>query len=269
MGDHDTWFSVLPFWSQLEEQFQAGLQRDWEWMMFGETHFTLLHVGSAIIAVILLIVASLAYRNSIADDTEGVVPVEGYGLAAMADGFMHAIYSTSCDIMGEDNAKRYLPFVGTLALFIFANNIQGLVPGFLPGTDTLKTNAVLALSVFVVYNVIGIREQGLHYLAHFLGPSFSLWEGGPSIPWLAPLMLPIELVSHIARPISLSLRLMGNILADHKVVGVITALTWFTAVLVPVPFLLLGVVVSIVQTAVFTMLTMIYIGEAAAHADEH
>jgi F-type H+-transporting ATPase subunit a len=166
--------------------------------------------------------------------------------------------------MGEKEAARFLPFIGTLALFIFCCNIQGLIPGFLPPTDTLKTNLALGLIVFVFYNGLGIWRGGFRYLAHFLGPSFSI--GGLKFPWLFFLLLPIELVSHCVRPISLSLRLMGNIMADHKVVLATASLI---ALLLPVPFLMLGVMVSIVQTMVFTLLTIIYIGVAIEEAEAH
>jgi F-type H+-transporting ATPase subunit a len=273
MGDHDTLYTVLmsDFWARLEGQPTAEslgvkeqLAREWTWMMFQDTHFSLIHVASAVIAFFFIIFVTLRYRASLKDDTQGVVPPRKYGLAAMMHGFLNACFNMSADIMGEKNAKRFLPFIGTLALFIFVNNIQGLIPGLLPGTDTLKTNLALAVIVFVVYNVVGIKEQGLHYLAHFMGPSFPIM--GIKFPWLFPLMLPIEIASHIARPVSLSLRLMGNILADHKVVGAILLLI---PLLVPVPFMLLGVLVSIVQTVVFTLLTVIYIGMACEHAEEH
>jgi F-type H+-transporting ATPase subunit a len=97
-----------------------------------------------------------------------------------------------------------------------------------------------------------VRQHGIKYFKHFLGP----------VIWLAPLMLPIELVSHIARPLSLSLRLLGNIAADHKVVSAFFALV---PLFVPVPFLILGVLVCIVQTLVFCLLSMVYIQGAVAH----
>jgi len=157
--------------------------------------------------------------------------------------------------MGEHNAQRYLSLIGTLAFFIFFSNVLGLIPGFAPPTATLKTNLAIAGFVFVMTHVLGVREHGIKYFKHFLGP----------VLWLSPLMLAIELISHIARPVSLSLRLMGNILADHKVV-----FSFFTLVpiLVPVPFLLLGVLVCVIQTLVFVILTMVYISMAVAH-EEH
>jgi F-type H+-transporting ATPase subunit a len=269
MGDHDTLYTVLmpEFWAKLTNAAENSVfwQRHWEWKMFGATHYSLIHVASALIAVVFLIFAALRWRQSTEGKTEGVVPPRDWRLPAMLNGFVNATFNMTADVMGEDHAKKALPFIGTLALFIFVCNIQGLVPGLLPATDTLKTNLALAVMVFVIYNVVGVYSNGLSYFAHFLGPSFALGPL-PKFPWLFPLMLPIEIFSHIARPVSLSLRLMGNMLADHKVVGAVLVLV---PLLVPVPFLLLGVLVAIIQTVVFTLLTVIYLSLALEHAEEH
>jgi F-type H+-transporting ATPase subunit a len=272
MGDHDTLYTLLfsDFWARLEGTspeslgLKEQLGREWNGMMFQATHFSMLHVGAAVVAFLMILAATFAWRASLKDETQGIVPPRNFGLAAILGGFVGVVWKFSVDIMGDKQARRFLPFVGTLALFIFCNNIQGLIPGFIPGTDTLKTNVALASMVFVVYQLVGLKENGLSHLAHFLGPSFPIM--GVKFPWMFPLMLPIEIFSHIARPVSLSLRLMGNVLADHKVVG---AMTIMCALFLPVPFLLLGVLVSIVQTVVFTLLTIIYIGTAAEHAADH
>lgn len=262
MGDHDSWYTLLmpDFWAQLEHGAAEHLAREQKFMMFQGTHFTLVHVAGALLAFIFILILAIRYRASLKDPTHGVVPTRKFGLAAMTDGFVGAVYNLSVDVMGEKNARKYLPLTGTLALFIFVCNIQGLIPGLIPPTDTLKTNLVFALIVFLVYNVAGVANNGLSYLAHFLGPKI----GG--FPWLFPLFLPIEIVSHLARPVSLSLRLTGNIVADHKVVAVVAMMV---PLLVPLPFLLLGTVVAIVQTLVFTLLAIIYIGLAVEHAEEH
>ncbi|HRI06758.1 MAG TPA: F0F1 ATP synthase subunit A [Nannocystaceae bacterium] len=261
MGDHDSWYTLLmpEFWARLEHGAAEALQRDWQFMMFKATHFTLVHVAGALLAFVFAIFLALRYRASLHDETQGVVPPRRFTLAAMTDRFVGAVYSLSVDVMGEKDAKRYLPLTGSLAIFIFLCNLQGLIPGLLPPTDTLKTNLGLALLVFVVYMVSGLVRNGMGFLGHFLGPKI----GG--FPWLFPLFLPIEIVSHLARPVSLSLRLTGNIVADHKVVGVVA---FMVPLLVPLPFLLLGTVVAIVQTLVFTLLAIIYIGLAVEHHEE-
>jgi len=258
MGDHDTWYTLWPGWHDLEHKFEEGLRRDWRALVFQDTEFTLVHVVGALLAAALILVATMRWRASLRDETGGIVPPRRFTLAAMMDGFVGAVYKLAVDAMGEKDARRMLPLVGTLGLFIFCCNLQGLIPGLLPPTDTLKTNLALSILVFIVYNVLGIARNGMGYLAHFLGPKI----GGHR--WLAPLFLVVELASHIARPVSLAMRLMGNILADHKVVLAIAGLV---ALLAPVPFLLLGVMVVIVQSLIFTLLTIIYIGMAIEHAE--
>ncbi|MCA9716499.1 MAG: F0F1 ATP synthase subunit A [Myxococcales bacterium] len=263
MGDHTTWFTLLmpEFWHALENNAAEYLARDWQYMMFTATSFTLVHVAGALLAALFIIFLATRYRQSIQDPASknGVVPPRRFGLAAITDTFVEAVFNLSKDVMGEKNAAKFLPLTGTLALFIFCCNIQGLIPGFLPPTDTLKTNLGLALLVFLVYNFYGLKENGVDYLLHFCGPKI----GG--FPWMFPLFIPIEIISHIARPVSLSLRLTGNMVADHKVVGVVALMIPF---LVPLPFLMLGTVVCIVQTLVFTLLTIIYIGLAVEHHEE-
>jgi F-type H+-transporting ATPase subunit a len=122
-------------------------------------------------------------------------------------------------------------------------------------TDTLKTNVGIALAVFFLTHYYGVKEHGMAYFKHFLGPT----------PALAPLMLPIELISHFARPLSLAVRLMGNMMADHKVVMSFFALVPF---LVPLPFLILGILVCLIQALVFSTLATVYIGMAIEH-EEH
>jgi F-type H+-transporting ATPase subunit a len=166
--------------------------------------------------------------------------------------FADSVFGLMEQVLGPKNARRFLPLIGSLAIFIFFSNIMALIPGFGVPTATLKTNLGMALLVFFATHYYGIKESGLAYFKHFAGP----------LPILAPLMIPIELISHFARPASLALRLMGNMAADHKVVFTFFALI---PLLVPVPFLLLGLLVSIVQTLVFCLLSMVYIDMAIAH----
>jgi F-type H+-transporting ATPase subunit a len=164
-------------------------------------------------------------------------------------------YGTVEGAMGEENAPRFFPLIGALGLFILFSNLIGLIPGFIAPTDTLKTNAGIAILVFLLTHYYGVKEHGLSYFKHFLGPS----------PALSPLMLPIEVVSHIARPLSLMVRLMGNMMADHKVVFSFFALV---PLIVPLPFMLLGLLVCGIQALVFCTLTMVYISMAIEH-EEH
>lgn len=149
-------------------------------------------------------------------------------------------------------ARRVFPVLGTFALFILVANLIGLVPGFNPPTDQYNVTIPLALITFVVAHYLGIRAHGGAYIKKFMGP---LW-------WIAPLMLPIELISHLVRPLSLSVRLFGNMTGDHKVVLVFSSLLAFG---LPVPFMGLGVFVSFLQAFVFILLSAVYFQDALDH----
>jgi F-type H+-transporting ATPase subunit a len=254
MGEHGTWTDLLyklPGWRNLHDYAAGQLGRETQVAPFAETHFALTHVVWTIFVLLFVFAGCMAFRRSLAG-ADGILPARRFGFRAFFEMVADATYGTSVQIMGEKNARRYLPLIGGLAMFILFSNILALVPGAGVPTTTLKTNVALAVLVFFLTHVYGVRENGLAYFKHFLGP----------VLWLAPLMVVIEIISHIARPISLSRRLMGNMVADHKVV--FTFFTLFPLIL-PVPFLFLGLLVAFVQTFVFCVLTMIYIALATAH----
>ncbi len=155
------------------------------------------------------------------------------------------------DIIGH-GARRFMAPIGTFTVLILISNLLGLIPGFMPPTGNIIVTFSLALCSFVVYNFYGVKAQGFGYIKHFMGP-FAL---------LAPLFFPIEIISHIARPLSLGIRLFGNIFGDHQVSGVFLHLV---PIVVPVPFILLGILVAFIQTLVFALLSMIYIAGAVEH----
>jgi F-type H+-transporting ATPase subunit a len=149
---------------------------------------------------------------------------------------------------------HFLAFFGTLFFFVLFANLIGIVPGLeSPTMSSASVPAGLALAVFLYYNILGVQANGLGpYLAHFAGP---LW-------WLAPLMIPIEIVSHLARPLSLTIRLWANMVAGEQVTLVFLKLTFL---LVPAVFMGLHVFVSILQAYIFMLLTMMYVSGATAH----
>jgi F-type H+-transporting ATPase subunit a len=160
------------------------------------------------------------------------------------------------DIIGPEG-KKYLPMIGTIGLFIFTANMIGLAPGFMSPTSKLNVTAGCALTVFVYYHWQGMKAQGpLKYLKHFTGP----------IPALAPLLLPIEIISHFSRPVSLSLRLFGNIFAEELLIVIIASIVPFV---LPLPFMAVAIFTSIIQAFVFVLLACIYIAGAVAHEEEH
>ncbi len=160
------------------------------------------------------------------------------------------IAKTIADV-GVHHGERFIYYVGTIFIFILSMNLIGLVPGLESPTNYPYVTVGLAMCTFVYYNVIGARELGFGYLKQFMGP----------VAWLAPLMIPIELISHFVRPLSLSVRLYGNMFAGEQVTGVFLHLTYLV---IPIIFMLLHVFVAVVQTYVFTLLTTIYVGQATS-----
>jgi len=213
------------------------------------------HVWGALISGGLAISLGVFAKKAINKSENPVIPSEKFNARNIMELFIEAFYNMAKDIIGP-NAKKFFPWVATFALFIFFSNLLSLIPGFLPPTDNLNTTLALGAFSFILYNWYGIKEQGAAtHFKHLLGP----------MPALAPLMLPIELISHIARPLSLALRLMGNIAGDHLVLGLFLSIFAF---LLPLPIMFLGAIVILVQTLVFTILTIVYIGMAVEH-DSH
>jgi F-type H+-transporting ATPase subunit a len=184
-------------------------------------------------------------------------------LQNFAELIVEVFYGLLDQMIGKQG-RQFLPLVGTAGLFILTSNLLANIPGFQPPTANWNTTIALAVTVFVSYNYFGIRKHGLlNYLKHFCGP---IW-------WLAPLMFPIEFIGHLARPVSLSVRLFGNIFGEESVVTILLSLSWLV-----MPYLIwfgvmlpLSLFTAAVQTFVFIMLTMVYIAGAVeeGHGEEH
>ncbi|HSF30174.1 MAG TPA: F0F1 ATP synthase subunit A [Candidatus Tectomicrobia bacterium] len=156
-------------------------------------------------------------------------------------------------VMGH-HAKAHAPVIGGIVLFIVTANLLGNIPGLFSATANINITAGCAISIFLYYQYIGFRRHGLAYIKQFTGP---IW-------WLAPLMLPIELISHVIRPFTLALRLFANMMG-HEIVLII--LTLLVPLIAPLPIVLLGIFVSFIQGFVFMLLSMIYI--AGAEEEHH
>jgi F-type H+-transporting ATPase subunit a len=160
------------------------------------------------------------------------------------------------------HGMRYFPVIATFGILILISNLMGLVPGLMAPTSATSVTFALGVSSFVYYNAIGIRENGLAgHLRHFAGP----------IPWLAVLLFPIELISNFVRPLSLGIRLFGNLFGDEKILGTISSLAPWTKWGLPVLIMPLSVFVAFMQTFIFVLLSIIYISEVshAPHAEHH
>jgi F-type H+-transporting ATPase subunit a len=161
------------------------------------------------------------------------------------------------DNVGPHGVK-YLPVIATFGVLILVSNLMGLVPGLMSPTASTSVTFALGISSFVYYNYVGMRENGVFgHIKHFAGP----------IPWLAFLMLPIELISNFVRPLSLGVRLFGNLFGDEQILGTIFGLVpW----ILPVLIMPLSLFVAFMQTFIFVLLSSIYIGEVShAHHEEH
>jgi F-type H+-transporting ATPase subunit a len=165
------------------------------------------------------------------------------------------VHNQTGDMVGHAG-YRYMAFFGSLFLFILIGNLIGIIPGFESPTMYPYVPAGCAVATFLYYNFVGIQANGLFkHLAHFVGP---IW-------WLAPLMIPIEIVSNLARPLSLTLRLYANMYAGEQVTTVFVSLT---KLVIPVLFMALHVFVALLQAYIFMLLTMIYVSGAVAE-EEH
>ena len=157
------------------------------------------------------------------------------------------------DITGEEG-RKFFPLIATVFLYIATCNLLGLIPGFYPPTASINTTLSCALTVVIFTHVIGVKFHGVKYIKHFLGP---IW-------WLSPLILIIELIGHLARILSLSIRLFGNITGHELVLGILFALAG--AAFAPLPIMALGIFVALLQAFVFFLLSIIYFAGAMEEA---
>lgn len=213
------------------------------------------HMLTFILVASLLLGLGLVYRSKVSDSENAIIPDKGITFKNLFEGIGEFMYNLARNIMGEQRAKEYFTVIITLFTFIFLSNVIGLIPGFLPPTDNLNTTLALGLFVFVYYNYQGVRAQGLiGHIKHFMGP---VW-------YLTVLILPLEIISHCVRPISLGLRLKGNMEGDHLVLSIFSGLIPY---IVPIPFYVVGLFVCFMQAFVFTILTMVYISLATERHD--
>jgi len=182
----------------------------------------------------------------------------GYGQLTLETGVL-AIRDLLADNVGPHGMK-YLPVIGTFGILILISNLMGLVPGLMSPTAATSVTFALGISSFVYYNAIGIKENGLlGHLRHFAGP----------VIWLAWLMFPIELISNLVRPMSLGIRLFGNLFGDEQILGTISNLAPWTKWGLPVLIMPLSLFVAFMQTFIFVLLSILYISEVSHHHDEH
>lgn len=214
------------------------------------------HTATAILVSVALLAWGWVARRQLAAATDPAVPDETLTARNSLEVYVEGFTGIVEGVIGPEG-RKYVPFYAALFLFIFAANLCGLIPGFAPPTSNINITLALGLISFVMYNYYGFRAHGASYLKHFLGP---IW-------WLAVLMLPLELIDNLLRPITLNLRLLMNMFADHLVLDIFTDLT---KLIIPVVFLMLGAFVSLIQAFVFTLLSLVYVSLAVSgHEEQH
>jgi F-type H+-transporting ATPase subunit a len=205
----------------------------------------------ALLVLAVVTLMGLYFKASVAKSKDDVIPSGKFSLRFVIEGVMEFLHGLAKDNCGE-HFRKYLPFLSALFIFILTANLSGLIPGFPPPTESMDTNVAMGIIVFLVYNIAGLKEHGFGYIKHFLGP----------VAAIAPIFFCIELVSHGSRPLSLGLRLAGNIYGDHTLLGVFTGLSY---IVLPAILMFFGLLVAVVQSFVFTLLTGIYISMAISH----
>jgi len=190
--------------------------------LISENHDFLFLTHMVLSALIALVLVKVAMSNL------QLVPK---GTQNLMEAYINGVLAMGTDVMGKENARKYVALVATIGLFVGIANIIGIIPGFEAPSANLNMTLTLALSVFVYYNYVGIKKQGvIQYFKHFSGP---VW-------WLAWLMFPVEIVSHFSRVVSLSFRLFGNIKGDDMFLAVMLMLVPWIIPLVPFALLTFG-----------------------------
>ncbi len=208
------------------------------------------YVSYAILASILLVAVSLAVRGSLA-----LVP---RGTQNFLEVMVESLLRLAEDNIGHNWGKHFFPLIGTIGLYILVCNFMGLIPGFTAPTSNINATASMAVPVFLATHYYGIRVHGFSYINHFLGPIRSV----AALP-LMILMFFVEFIGHMVRPVTLSVRLFGNMIAKHMI---LFALGLLAPVIVPVAILGLGVLVSLIQAFVFVLLTSLYLAGSVEEA---
>ncbi|HUN55087.1 MAG TPA: F0F1 ATP synthase subunit A [Smithella sp.] len=211
-----------------------------ETLLFLENRYVPEQCMYALVVVVLLSVLSMLATRRLA-----VYPGKVQNVMEVIIGGFDSLLN---ETMGHEG-RKFFPLIATLGLFILTSNLIGLIPGFESPTANINTNAAMAIIVFLSTHVVGVMNHGFKYFKQFMGP----------VGWLTPLMLPIEVISHISRPLSLTFRLFGNIKGEDIVLLVVLFLVPY---LVPIPVFILMIFTSLVQTLVFMLLAMMYIAGA-------
>ncbi len=209
------------------------------------------HIATLVVSSTVLIAIGLYSRVRLGAGENAIVPTKNFSVRGIFEGLCEFIDGLGELVIGHGH-ENYSALFASIFVFILFNNLVGLLPGMTPATDNINTTFALGLFTFVMYHAYGAHAHGFGYVKQFLGP---IW-------WMAAIIGPIEIISHMVRPFTLGLRMMGNIQGDHAVLG---AFLNMVPVGVPAVFYGLGLFVCFMQAFVFTVLSMVYVAMATSH----
>lgn len=256
MPHGQSWLSYLPGYHELEHSIQAFGP---SWLFQGSVHVQ--HIAAILLTALFMLLLAVRARGQLLRAGGDILPDKTLTARNLVELMMDGVLTIMQFAMPYPAALRHFWIIGTLAFFILFSNLLGLVPGFVPPTENFNTTFACGSIVFVYYNFQAFRKLGLGHLGHMANPVGEPWGW-----FLAPLFLPVEIISHCIRPVSLSVRLLCNIAGDHLVMGVFVGI--FPLIL-PLPFLALGLFVAVIQVFIFTLLSSVYIGEVEAMVEHH
>ncbi len=244
-----SWYHLIP--GVADDSLVPGmLQRGETYVIFAAW------TGCAVVVALAWLAKRGLDRARARGGVDALVPDAGFTPRNVLEILTEALFDLAESSMGRKDAKIFFPFLGALFLYILVNNLLGLVPGFLPATSCVSNNLALAALVFLTFNAAGLWRNGFGYVKHLGGP----------ILVMVPFFFLIESIGLFVRPVSLTLRLAGNMFGDHTVFGIMSDLVPWG---LPSILLGLGAFVSFIQALVFMLLTTVYISLAVADLDHH
>lgn len=256
MPEHTSWLNFVPGFHALEHKVEAYGPG---WLFQDPVHTQ--HIAALLLVILVITIFAFMARAGLSRAEGDILPDAKLTPRNMVELMMEGILTLMQFTMSRKAALRHFWIIGTLGFFILFSNLLGLVPGFLPPTENFNTTFACGTIVFLYYNFDAFRRLGLGHISHMANPVGEPWGW-----FLAPLFLPVEIISHCIRPVSLSVRLLCNIAGDHLVLGVFIGIF---PLLLPIPFVALGTFVALVQVFIFLLLSCVYIGEVEANVEHH
>lgn len=252
MPSHSTWLTFIL--GSMKENLDANVGAIGESVVNGHppSWLSVEPIAAALFVATIILVLAILARTRLVKLDEAVIPDEKLSLRTFMEVFLGYFYDLAKSMMGPKRAKKYFPLIGTSAIFVFVANVMALLPGMPVATSSLNITLGSALVVFILFNFYGLKENGWSYIKHLAGPAW----------YIAPLVFVIEIISLCVRPITLAVRLMLNMSVDHLILMIFASLV---TLLIPIPFMILGALIVLIQTLVFTLLTTIYISLATEH----